>query len=755
MRHILLAFILLVVILTGIGSAHAQNIPVDGRIPRLAGGDWVYAQAPITIAGKAYTAFAYVADASLPAKRMVTLDVQGYKHFSAVAGISDTWKRAKGTVSIHVDNTVVATYTVKSGARAPSIDVPLVNAKTLTIDMQGVVVLAQPMLVQDDIGTRAPVVRWTKPSLTGNLAISPDGKYLACAMGFGYIGIYHTANMKQAAMLHMPKGTIQYLAFSPNGTRLLTMCSVETYVWNTDQWTQCATLPGGHLIVCSPDNRTVAIARPKTGVCLYDIATGELLYEFPEQTTGIYSLCFSGDGKILATLAYSHLLTLWNTDNNTEFKSVTIQPKYKSGLCHIAFTKNSKQLAIANYQYAIILWNYQDDLSTAKPVLSLPDFPNSTTTLMKMEFSPDDTVLDTRYFVLGGASFLSSRNTCSQSFQLATGAPVGFRDERVTLTVLSPDRQYLFSTEFGESVVVQRASDGVLLKRYPLTEQYVDVIAMSANGNVVACANSKSQTITVRLVQDGSVIRTIKGIGSNIRTIALTADGQTMLVLENDGTLTARRIIDAVKQYTFNGKYQCLSTQVIAGKQYIFTTQISGGINSYYLSLWQYTNNQFTQITLPKIPSNPNNSHLHISPDGQYLAMSVSSDSDVEIYHMPDGQKTAVIKALPGNTLTIRGYAADSQSLAISYSKGGTIWHQTSDGAVLRTIPGINSPGLLWPSPDGQWLFGPESGTGLLTRFRVSDGVADHTYPISAYFTSSPDRRTLIFTSGGLQMAHW
>jgi WD40 repeat protein len=158
------------------------------------------------------------------------------------------------------------------------------------------------------------------------IAISPDGTRFATAHGLSegnFIGqetpqpsvvrLWDTLAGTQSAELPHPTG-INQLAFSPDGTRLVTGSGRTATVWDLNTNTPVTSFPinavlYNRLLAFSPDGTRLAVGQSDGTLNVYETGGYSLLYSVPlvvdnPVTFAIYNVAFSPDGtRLTATVA--------------------------------------------------------------------------------------------------------------------------------------------------------------------------------------------------------------------------------------------------------------------------------------------------------------------------------------------------------------------------------------------------------------------------------------------------------------------
>ncbi len=219
----------------------------------------------------------------------------------------------------------------------------------------------------------------------GSAAVSPDTKIVAIGGDDKKIQLWDRATQKLVHTLSGHTGPILNLAFSPNGTLLVSTGGTEydkeekdgvvyaypledgqvdqtARVWHIESGTEIATLT--HLarvetIVFSPDSTYLATAsgknvHPWDTVHLWDTKTWQKIVTL--KTVRVESLAFSAEGSLLAVggTGRKPKIQIWNVE--TAQKVVEFSG-HKSDVESLAFSPDSTLLASGGFDGVIYLWN--------------------------------------------------------------------------------------------------------------------------------------------------------------------------------------------------------------------------------------------------------------------------------------------------------------------------------------------------------------------------------------------------------------
>jgi WD40 repeat protein/serine/threonine protein kinase len=192
-----------------------------------------------------------------------------------------------------------------------------------------------------------------------SVAISPKGDVIACGNGDGTVAFWSMQARKKIGTMEAHSTTVSDIAFSPDGSRMVTAAWEDNTVkvWDADSKRPLHVLYGHtepvQAVLFSPDGSQVASASNDASVKLWSVETGKLLNSWTTPFE-LKALAFSPDGSRLAAGGAFHVIHVWDLTSKSlvhEFQA------HWATIRGIAFADRGKALVSASSDNSIRLWS--------------------------------------------------------------------------------------------------------------------------------------------------------------------------------------------------------------------------------------------------------------------------------------------------------------------------------------------------------------------------------------------------------------
>ncbi len=380
---------------------------------------------------------------------------------------------------------------------------------------------------------------------------SPDGQTLVsggCGLGDGLnctqgeVILWNAYTGEELRTLQGHQGTVRSVAFSPDGTRIISGSADGTVLlWNVTDGIQLQRYEGHTAAVeeveFSPDGRRIASGSADGTTTLWDVASATLLRRYEGHDAPVSGLAFSPDGVDIASGARNGTLLLWSANEGN------ILHRYEghtASVLSVAFSPDGTRI-VSGSDYpenAVLLWDVSGGTSQR--------YDDHEDAVRSVAFAPDG-----RSIVSGSCGVLEE-GYCVRGELLLWDADNGTllrqlegHDDAVQSVAFSPDGRSIVSGAADGTLLLWDATNGMLLREFAGHPDAVQGVAFSPDGSSVlsgSCGALQEDDqgagtgycirgeMILWDVASGDVLRRYReGHRSTVQSVAFAPDGRTIL----------------------------------------------------------------------------------------------------------------------------------------------------------------------------------------------------------------------------------
>jgi WD40 repeat protein len=380
----------------------------------------------------------------------------------------------------------------------------------------------------------------------------------------------------------------------------------------------------------------------------------------------VRSVCFSPDGKYIATASDDCTARLWKVNG----QQVAQFSEHQGIVWSVSFSPDGKYIATASSDHTARLWNLDGQL--------LAQFSGHQGTVWNVCFSPDGKYIATAADDCIARVWNFSGQLLAQ-FRRHQGA--------VRSVCFSPDGKYIATTS-DDCTARLWSFDGDLITQFRRHQGAVRSVCFSPDGQYIVTA---ADDRTVRLWDfKGQQIAQFRGHQGNVWSACFSPDGQYIATVSDDYTARLWKV-NGQQVAQFQGHQDCVrSVSFSPNGQYIATASSDCTVRLWHLNKQQFTQFQGHQDCVRSVS---------FSPNGQYVA-TASSDCTVRLWYL-NGQEVNQFLVHPGAVRSVC-FSPDGQYIATA-DRIARLWNLK--GQQLAQFPGHQ--GSVWSvsfSPDSKYI---------------------------------------------------
>ncbi len=480
-------------------------------------------------------------------------------------------------------------------------------------------------------------------------------------------------------------------------------------------------------VTFSPNGKYIACGSFNGEIRLWYVVDGKPLLAFMGHTRMVWSLAFSPDSTLLASVGYDHSVKLWRVDEEGSVRCLKTLQGHTEWLRSVVFHPDESIIATCGDDETIRLWNVQSGLC-------LNILRGNAGMVWDVAFSPDG------HFLLSG-----NDNGTLKLWEVSTGlclrtlpAHLG----RVYAVAWSVGGMFASGGE-DQDVKVWEAESGQLLNTLRGHTNWVWSLAFDAE-NVLASGGDDG-TIKLWESRSGQCLRTLQGHIGRIWSLAVGPDGN-LASGTHGGTVKLWETTSGQCLRTLQGHHRVICSVLFSPDGGLLVN----GDNTGTIRIWQSEGQEREKYLKAWQGHVGRVWSLAFHPRGRMLVTG-GNDRVVKLWEVPSGR---CLKTFLGHTGEIWSVAfCPDGGIVASASLDGTVrlWRVGEESEdCLKVLEGHNA--WVWSvafSPDGQ-IVASGSADGVVKLWNVSSGLCFKTLrgkvsPIGALAFSSDGK--LLFSS--------
>ena len=413
--------------------------------------------------------------------------------------------------------------------------------------------------------------------------------------------------------------------------------------------------------VFSSNGETLAAVRG-TDVILWKVDSGKKFRTIKEFNGDATAIAFSSDGQLVAVAAVKGRMP----EGRSEIRVVEVSTGRlvntlklsNDSVASLRFAPQARSLLIGTLQYepertigTVKIWNvvenhfFRFDVYEGKTVSSMTVIPNNRAIVLQSDSHVELRDLKTWRVM---HSFYPSAEEESESrrrslFVLSANRAeaVAFLSDGITVSSMLPREIRTWDSRTGS-----------VKNRLPRDSKTADVIATSSNGELIAEATPTQVRLTE--VRTGANKILALDIDDRISTIALSADGRSLVTADEDGSIQFWEISTGQLTKSFETRQEITAVAVDTSGHVL-----AAATRDRSIGLWSVATGAL-KMELKKHRDVV--SALAFSPDGRTLA-SGDEDRNLILWDLGSGKATSSFEK-PDSTLTSMAFSPNGQLLA-------------------------------------------------------------------------------------------
>ncbi|MEZ4513136.1 MAG: NB-ARC domain-containing protein [Chloroflexota bacterium] len=376
------------------------------------------------------------------------------------------------------------------------------------------------------------------------VAITPNGKQVVSASDKS-LKVWNisedtpTGQVERTLSGH--SGVVRAIAIARNGEQVVSASDDHTLkVWNlgADTPTESAKrnfskhLRGVLGVAIAPDGNRVVSASYDQTLKVWNLSTGQVEHTFSGHSGVVNTVAITLDGKKVISASNDRTLKVWNLDayapNEQAERTLT---GHSRGVNAVVVSPDGNRIVSASFDKTLKVWNLNVDVSTGQAECTLSGHSNG---ISSVAIFPD-----------GRRAISASYDKTLKIWGLSIDAPTGQAEqtlyghtEAILAVAITPDGMHVVSGSYDKTLRIWSLDESTLSSQAKHTlfghSEGVSAVAISPDSRY-AVSTSYDQTLKIWSIN--GVFEMELDLGTSLNCVAISSDGQTIVVGDGNGTV--------------------------------------------------------------------------------------------------------------------------------------------------------------------------------------------------------------------------